>query len=354
MRRTLSTNKLIDWLTSPMRVLKQWFDGHDAGRGIGDDDDPSAHRVDWPRIVPFVLMHLACLSVFLVGFSWIAFGVMVSLYLMHMFIITAFYHRYFSHRSFKTSRAFQLLMAVLGCTAVQRSPLWWAAHHRHHHAHSDQEADSHSPHQHGFLFSHTGWFLTKSSFPTKSRLIRDWLKYPELRWLDRYDVVPVVVFAVSLFLLGLGLQTFVPQWGTSGLQMLVWGFVISTVVCYHATYTINSLAHKWGSRRYATDDDSRNNLWLALLTLGEGWHNNHHHYPSAARQGFYWWEIDLTYYGLILLSKLGIIWDLKPVPEKALNRNRIVPHRAVDAMATTISPGSEPVADLSVPIDRTL
>lgn len=318
-----SPNETSGRFWSRLRVLKQWFDGHDASRGIADVDDPKAHRVDWPRIVPFLVMHLACLSVFLVGFSWVALAMMLGLYLMHMFIITAFYHRYFSHRSFKTSRAFQFIMATLGCTAVQRSPLWWAAHHRHHHAHSDKPTDTHSPHHQGFWFSHTGWFLTKSNFPTKSRLIRDWLRFPELQWLDRYDIVPVVIFAAGLFGVGELLRVVAPTWGTTGWQMFVWGFILSTVLCYHATYTINSLAHRWGSRRFATDDDSRNNLWLALLTLGEGWHNNHHHYPAAARQGFYWWEIDLTYYGLIALSKVGLIWDLKPVPEKALLRNRV-------------------------------
>ena len=305
-----------------LRVLRQWFDAHDAGRGVGATEE-RPNRVDWPRIVPFLLMHLACLTVFLVGVSPVALVVAGSLYVMHMFIITAFYHRYFSHRVFKTSRAFQFIMALLGCTAVQRSPLWWAAHHRHHHAHSDQPTDTHSPHHQGFWFSHTGWFLTKSSFPTKTRLIRDWLKYPELRWLDRYDVLPVVLFAAVLFGLGWLLQHWLPSWGTSGWQMLVWGFVISTVVCYHATYTINSLAHRFGSRRFETGDDSRNNFWLALLTLGEGWHNNHHHYPAAARQGFYWWEIDLTYYGLVVLKWCGLIWDLKPVPATALRRNRV-------------------------------
>ncbi len=313
-RKTETTGRAI------LRVLRQWFDAGDQSRGVGDEAN---NRVDWPRILPFLAIHLACLSVLIVGVSWVAVAVALGMYLIHMFIITAFYHRYFSHRVFKTSRTFQFIMAFIGCTAVQRSPLWWAAHHRHHHAHSDKPDDAHSPHHQGFWFSHAGWFLTKANFPTKSRLIRDWLRYPELRWLDRYDIIPVVALAVAMFVLGAVLQRIAPTWQTTGWQMLVWGFVISTVVCYHATYTINSLAHRWGSRRFNTDDDSRNNFWLALLTLGEGWHNNHHHYPAAARQGFYWWEIDLTYYGLVMLKWCGLVWDLKPVPEKALKRNRI-------------------------------
>jgi stearoyl-CoA desaturase (delta-9 desaturase) len=132
-----------------------------------------------------------------------------------------------------------------------------------------------------------------------------------------------VLLAAALYSLGTFLEQAMPALGTSGPQMLVWGFFISTITLYHGTFTVNSLAHRWGSRRYATSDDSRNNLLLALVTLGEGWHNNHHHYPGAARQGFFWWEIDLTYYGLLLLSKLGLIWDLRAVPEGTLARNRI-------------------------------
>src|SRR5690606_24900566 len=159
-----------------------------------------------------------------------------------------------------------------------------------------------------------GWFLSRRHFSPDLSRVRDLLRFPELRLLDRFDILVPVVLAVGLFFLGVLLQRVAPQLGTNGWQMLVWGFFVSTVVCYHATYSINSLSHRFGSRRYATRDDSRNNFWLALITGGEGWHNNHHYYPAAARQGFYWWEIDLTYYGLKLLAALGIIWDLKPVP----------------------------------------
>ncbi|MET0658023.1 MAG: acyl-CoA desaturase, partial [Steroidobacteraceae bacterium] len=171
-----------------------------------------------------------------------------------------------------------------------------------------------SPAQQGFWRAHVGWFLTeKGSTPDLSR-VRDLARYPELRWLDRFDVAVPVLFAAGLFGLGALLERAAPQLGTNAWQMLVWGFFISTVVCYHITYSINSLCHGMGRRRYATDDDSRNNWLLALLTFGEGWHNNHHHYPNAARQGFYWWEIDLTYYALKVLSWCGLVWDLKPVP----------------------------------------
>jgi stearoyl-CoA desaturase (delta-9 desaturase) len=189
---------------------------------------------------------------------------------------------------------------------VQRGPLWWASHHRHHHAHADRQQDAHSARRHGFASSHLGWFLSPANFPTRAERVRDLSRYPELRLLDRFDVAVPVALAAGLLLIDL--------------QMFIWGFCISTVVLYHATFTINSLAHRFGSRRYATNDDSRNNWWLALLTFGEGWHNNHHYHPRAARQGFYWWEIDLTWYGLRLLAALGLIWNLRPVPAEVRDR----------------------------------
>ncbi len=292
-----------------MAAVLSWFDSSvgpaDAGRNDG---------IDWLRIMPFAGMHVACLAVFWVGASAVAVGVAVGLYGLRMFAITGFYHRYFSHRSFKTSRTGQFIFAVLGASAVQRGPIWWAAHHRHHHAHSDQEGDVHSPVQSGLLWSHMGWFLSRKHFTPDMTRVRDLLRFPELRLVDRFDILIPFVLAWALLGLGTLLGRVAPQLGTNGWQMLVWGFCISTVACYHATYTINSLAHSFGRRRYDTRDDSRNNAWLALVTLGEGWHNNHHHYPAAARQGFYWWEIDLTYYGLWILAALGLIRDLKPVP----------------------------------------
>lgn len=277
-------------------------------------DTVDLDRVHWSRVVPFIGMHVACLGVFFVGASTTAVMTALALYCLRMFAITGFYHRYFSHRAFKTSRAGQFVFALLGASAVQRGPIWWAAHHRHHHAFSDQEQDVHSPVQRGFLWSHMGWFLSRRHFSPDLSRVRDLLRFPELRLLDRYDILVPVVLAVGLFFVGVLLQRVAPELNTNGWQMLVWGFFVSTVVCYHATYSINSLSHRFGKRRYDTRDDSRNNFWLALLTGGEGWHNNHHYYPAAARQGFYWWEIDLTYYGLKLLAALGIIWDLKPIP----------------------------------------
>jgi stearoyl-CoA desaturase (delta-9 desaturase) len=300
-------------------ALLCWFDSWADTEAI-QDREPLC--VDWMRCVPFAVMHLMCLGVLWVGWSRAAFLVAIALYVIRMFAITGFYHRYFSHRTFKTTRWGQFAFAVLGSCAVQRGPLWWAAHHRHHHRHSDQETDTHSPRQHGFLWSHMGWFTARVNFRTNLKAVADFAKFPELRFLDRYDIIVPVLLAVFLFFLGVILDALAPGLNTSGLQMLIWGFFISTVVLYHGTYTINSLAHVIGKRRYNTRDTSGNSLLLAFITLGEGWHNNHHHYPASTRQGFYWWEIDVTYYCLVLLSWCGIIWDLRPVPDHVRNSGR--------------------------------
>ena len=296
--------------------LKQWFD---TDQQVENPDDRS---VDILRNLPYFAMHLACLGVIWVGWSPVAVISAIALYLIRMFAITGFYHRYFSHRSFKTSRAAQFLFALLGCTAVQKGPLWWAAHHRHHHRCSDQEADVHSPVQHGFWWSHAFWFLASVNFKTHYDRIRDFSKYPELVFLTRYDMVIPVLFAMAIYLTGFLLEVFMPQLGTTGMQMLIWCFFISTIVLGHATFTINSLAHVIGKRRFKTKDNSRNNWFLALITLGEGWHNNHHRHPGSVRQGFYWWEIDLTYYILRLMAMVGIVWDLHPVPQRVLQEGR--------------------------------
>ena len=285
----------------------------DAGVAAEEADPALDGRIDWLRALPFLGLHLGCLAVAWVGVSATALWVALALYAVRMFAITGFYHRYFSHRTFRASRPVQFAFAVLGASSVQRGPLWWAAHHRHHHVHADAPADPHSP-RHGFWRSHVGWFLTRGAFRTDTSRIGDLMKFPELRWLDRYDTVVPLALAALLYGLGEALARWAPGLGTDGLQLLVWGFFVSTVLLFHATVTINSLAHRIGSRRYATRDDSRNNWWLALLTFGEGWHNNHHFFPGSARQGFRWWEIDLTWYGLRGLQALGLVRDLKPVP----------------------------------------
>jgi stearoyl-CoA desaturase (delta-9 desaturase) len=301
------------------KTIVAWFDSYASS---AKENNPE--QIELLRILPFILLHIAVLGVFFVGFSPIALIVAIALYALRMFAITGFYHRYFAHKAFKTSRPVQFIFAFLAASAAQRGPLWWASHHRHHHANSDKPDDSHSPVQHGFIWSHLNWFLTNKNFPPKNERVKDLLAFPELKFLDRFDAIAPLCLAISLYALGLVLEVYAPNLGTSGLQMLVWGFVISTIFLYHMTFTVNSLAHVWGKRRFNTSDQSRNNSLLAILTLGEGWHNNHHHYPSAARQGFYWWEIDLTYYGLKIMSALGLIWDLRKVPAEVLSHKRII------------------------------
>ncbi len=308
-----------------LKKLIKWFDND----SVNIKADSSALHADWRqidvwRVVPFVLLHLACLCVFWVGFSWFALIFAVVLYGLRMFAVTGFYHRYFSHKAFRTTRFFQFIIALLGATAVQRGPLWWASHHRDHHVNSDQIGDAHSPSQHGFLWSHLGWFLSNKNFVTNTQRVKDLNKFVELRWLDRFDVIVPILLASSIYCLGEWFESSFPILNTSGPQLLIWGFVISTVVLYHATFTVNSLAHIWGNRRYATSDRSRNNAWIAIFTLGEGWHNNHHHYPGSARQGFYWWELDLTYYGLKLLAACGLIWDIRTVPLSIRESKKII------------------------------
>lgn len=254
-----------------------------------------------------LLMHAAVCLVFFVPFAWELVLLCAASYGLRMWAITAGYHRYFSHRAFKTTRAFQFLLALLGTMSMQNGPLWWASWHRRHHRHSDTEEDAHSPVRGGFWHAHIGWFLNGSHDRPNLANVRDLARYPELRFLDRHKWLPLVAYAGSMFLI-------------AGFPGVVWGFVVSTIACLQATMCINSLAHVWGTRRFETKDASRNNGVLALATLGEGWHNNHHHDMSAARQGLAWWELDVTYYSLWALEKCGIIWDLRPHRSMASRR----------------------------------
>jgi stearoyl-CoA desaturase (delta-9 desaturase) len=255
--------------------------------------------------LPFIALHLGCLAIFWTGAGPTAWVLCGLLYFARMFGITAGYHRYFAHRAYKTSRPVQFLLAWLGCSAMQKGPLWWAGHHRGHHRFSDTPDDPHSPRETSFWWSHVGWVLSEEHEAVPLEDIQDWARYPELRWLDRNHWVPGLLLAVACFLI-------------AGWPGLVCGFVLSTVLLYHGTFTINSLSHLIGTRRYATHDDSRNNFVLALLTLGEGWHNNHHHYQSSANQGFFWWEVDISYYVICLMALVGLVWDVRRPGEKAL------------------------------------
>jgi stearoyl-CoA desaturase (delta-9 desaturase) len=275
---------------------------------------PGRRGLDYAVCTQFLFMHLACLLAFRTGVSAAAVAVCLALYLVRMFAITAGFHRLFSHRSYRTGRPFQFLLALAGTAAYQKGPLWWSSHHRRHHLHVDTEKDLHSPVVRSVWQSHVGWFLSRDSQAADLRLVTNLLKYRELRWLDKYYVLPPTALAAATFLLGSLLGRYWPGSGTSGWQMLVWGFFVSTVLLYHGTFTVNSVAHLFGSRRFETADNSRNNFLVALITLGEGWHNNHHHYPSSERQGFYWWEIDCAHYTLRALSWVGVVRDLRAPP----------------------------------------
>ena len=274
----------------------------------------SDEKLDWTGSLGFISVHIGGLLAFLSGFSPIALLSCVGLYVVRMFAITAGYHRYFSHRSFRTSRLFQFALAWLGSSSAQKGPLWWAAHHRHHHRYSDQEEDLHSPIMKGVWWAHAGWILCRKYLRTRLEAVPDWVKFPELRWLEKWHLVPAVLTAVGLFVSGVLFRKYAPFLHTNGWQMLGWGFFVSTVALYHGTFCINSLAHLIGKRRFKTKDTSRNSFLLAMITLGEGWHNNHHRFPSSERQGYYWWEIDFTHYALTVLSWFGLVWDLRRPP----------------------------------------
>jgi stearoyl-CoA desaturase (Delta-9 desaturase) len=264
-------------------------------------------RFDLVKSIPFILVHVMALGVFLVPFKAWYLGLAVGLYYLRMFGVTAGYHRYFSHRSYKTSRIFQLLLAWLAVSSSQKGVIWWASHHREHHRYSDQPEDVHSPVQRGLWWAHMGWIFAPRNGRANLARVADLARFPELLWLEKWEMVPPVALAAGLLI-----------WG--GLPALLWGFFVSTTLLWHGTFTINSLAHVFGSQRYATHDDSRNNWFLALLTLGEGWHNNHHFYRPAANQGFFWWEFDPTFYALKVLSWMRVVWDVRTPPRHVLEQ----------------------------------
>ncbi len=275
--------------------------------------EPDSKEITAPRTAgeflrwygPFIAVHLLPLLAFVTGTRAIDWIVCVALYWIRMFFVTGVYHRYFAHRTYKTSRVMQFLLAFGAMTTAQQGVLWWAAHHRHHHRHSDQPGDVHSVRQDGLLYSHVGWMFTPRWSGTDYGKVRDFAKYPELVFLNRHWGLPPTIlgFAVWLWL------------GWSGLLI---GFMLSTVILWHGTFTINSLSHVFGYQKYETGDDSRNNWFLAIITMGEGWHNNHHYYQSSCRQGFEWWQYDFTYYILKAMSFVGLVWDIREPPAKVV------------------------------------
>lgn len=276
----------------------------------------------WLHQIDFLGIHALPLLAFfthVTAFDWI---LCASLYVVRMFFVTGGYHRYFSHRTFKTSRFFQFILAGGAQSSLQKGALWWASNHRIHHKHSDTPEDPHSANVYGFWYAHIGWIMGPEHKQTRFDLIKDF-KNRELVWLNKWHMVPAVVLAVACYFVGNKVNGGSFFAWHAGFSTLLIGFFLSTIILYHGTFTINSLMHKWGRPRYITGDYSKNSPILALITLGEGWHNNHHYYQSAARQGFYWWEFDITYYVLRTLGFFGIIWDIREVPKKVLDSNKI-------------------------------
>jgi len=292
--------------------------------------DADLDRPQWVKSIPFLAVHLVALATpFLVPPTWRLLGLSLAVYSACMFGITAGFHRYFSHRAFRTGRAFQLVLALLGTLSVQKGVLWWAGHHRDHHRYSDGDRDPHSPVKRGFWWSHVGWILAARHDRTRPERVKDLARFPELVFLDRFGVIVPVAFGTTLALVG-------------GLPALLWGFFVPVVLAWHVTFSINSVAHVLGSRRYATADESRNNAVLAILTFGEGWHNNHHFYASTANQGWFWWEVDLTYGMLRLLSLVGLVSDLRTPPAHVrAGRPGVTPPRLEEDGAATRQVGVE-------------
>jgi len=296
------------------------------------DTPLKSRRLDpanWPMVVLFAGFHVACFGAIWTGVTWGAVALCIALYVVRMFGVTAGYHRYFSHKAYKTGRVFQFVLAWLAQSSLQAGALWWAAKHRDHHRHSDTELDSHSPRHYGFWFAHVGWIFNKQAQGVDYERIADFSKYPELRWLNQYHWVPGATLGLTVWLIG-------------GWTALVVGFIWSTVMLWHATFCINSLVHVFGRQRYLTGDDSRNNWLFALLSLGEGWHNNHHYYMASARQGFKWWEVDITYYVLCGLARLGVVSDLRDPPAHVLDGTRVasaeIKERIAQALARRFCP----------------
>ena len=255
-----------------------------------------------------ILLHASCLLALLTGVSRAAALVCFLVYCWRIFGITVGFHRCLAHRTFRTSRVFQFVLAWFGTSAMQRGPLWFVALHRAHHRHADTELDVHSPVARSFWWGHIGWILCRRFDEADLRMVRDLSAYPELRWLDRAFLVPPATTLLGCAAAGYLLP------GTSVLQVLVWGFAVSTVLSYHATFAVNSLSHRYGSRPFHTKDNSRNNWLVAAIMMGEGFHNNHHRFPASARFGCERWQIDIGYCVLWLLAKAGLVWDLRILP----------------------------------------
>lgn len=293
-------------------------DAH-SPQGEGEENRVTAAQKQARAVlVGMAIFHLGCFGVIWTGVSPAALTVALALYVVRGFGVTAGYHRLLAHRSFSTGRPVQFLLALAGSLATQGGPLWWVAHHRSHHRYTETEKDIHSPRTQGFWRSHIGWMLSAESFRENGANARDLYRVPELKFLQQHYAWIVLGQGVAIYGLGEGLAALGVQ--TSGAQMLVWAYFIATVALWHATFMVNSVCHLWGSRPFDAEDTSTNNWLVALLALGEGWHNNHHKFAYSARHGLEWWQFDLTWLLLRGMEKLGLVSELRLPRPRMLER----------------------------------
>jgi len=261
----------------------------------------------------FWVVQASALLVFAVPFRWAFLGLWAASHFLRAIGLTLVFHRYLAHRAFRMNRVARFVWTFIGTAAMQKGPLWWAGHHVNHHRFADREGDPHSPMISGFYYAHVGWFLHDTKHDrveATNPVIRDFSTVPEIAWLDRYFFLPPAALAATLFLAG-------------GWPWLVYGFCLPTMTLAHATFAINTVNHMFGSRRFDTLDESRNNPLTAFFAVGEGWHNNHHRYQRAARNGFYWWEVDVTWYVIRLMSAVGLAWNVQGVPRRIYEEARV-------------------------------
>ncbi|MDA8561648.1 acyl-CoA desaturase [Gammaproteobacteria bacterium] len=297
--------------------IKAWFDNSHIEENIDNSEN-----INWLRCTPFIILHVSLIFGIFAPITTAGIVLCLASYFIRMFAITAFFHRYFAHKTFTTSKTIETLFALIGTSAAQRGPIWWASHHRGHHKYSDTQLDEHSPEKKGFIKSHMLWFMCNRNFHTRKSFVKDLLRKKNLQFIDRFDGIIPLCFLALLALLGYCAQHFT-NINLTPFTAMYWGFAVPTVLLLHATFSINSFGHTFGKKVYKTGDGSRNNWVLAIITLGEGWHNNHHHWPISAKQGFKWQQIDISYYCLLLMKKLRLIKDIKIVPMSKLDKNKI-------------------------------
>jgi stearoyl-CoA desaturase (delta-9 desaturase) len=303
---------------------------HAARLPYPDTVDPN--HIHWIYAVPIALVHLLALLAFVPWlFSWT--GLIVMILGIHVFGqgITICYHRLLTHRAFKVPRWLERTWVVIALCCLEDTPAKWVSTHRLHHIHSDRKPDPHSPLV-TFFWGHMGWLLRPNTqrrdVAVYHRYAHDVLDDPFYMALEKYPFTHLYIYlahAALFFLVGLGVG-----WATTGLLMgglqfglslLVWGALVRTVIVWHITWTVNSLSHVFGYQTYATGEESRNNWFVALITVGEGWHNNHHEDPSSASNQHKWWEFDISYYEIKLLEKLGLATNVIPaMPKRQANR----------------------------------